>query len=92
MEYHFQNQGHAEDVVNRYRFLYYVCGIPAVSDVAYDALERYVKQRWGVSVCDTVGSDQLGDYARYIQLGVRPNRDEREERDKAIARRWMESL
>jgi len=92
MEHRFISQGHAEDVINRHRYCYYVEGKPLVPDSAYDSLERRVRELWSVSVCDTVGSDQRGDYARYIQEGRRPLDYEREERDKAIAQRWMESL
>jgi len=92
MEHRFISQGHAEDIVNRHRYCYYVEGKPLISDSAFDSLERCVRALWTVSVCNTVGSDQRGDYARYIQEGRRPMEHEREERDKAIALRWMESL
>lgn len=91
-QFDFQSQGHAEDVVMRHRFLYYVLGKPVISDVEYDQLERVVLERWPVSVCSEVGSSEISDYPLYIREGRRPNFAERQERDEKIARRWLEAL
>lgn len=91
----FLSQGHAEDVINRCRFCYYVLHSAMVSALEYDALERAVRALWSVCVCGVggvVGSDNVGDYARYIQLGVRPLAQERLDRDKLITERWMRHL
>ena len=92
MSFAFNDQGRAEDIINRHRFLYYVEQKPVIPDAQYDALERHIAGLWSVSVCMDVGSDDRGDYARYIQEGRRPGKTEREERDKAIVARWMEAL
>lgn len=95
MAYHFLSQGHAEDVIMRHRFRYYVEGCPVISDGAFDMLERAVRAAWPISVSGiggSVGSDEWGAYARYVQEGRRPNADERAERDKVIRERWMANL
>lgn len=91
----FADQGHAEDVVLRHRYNYYVLGCALITDEEYDALERQVKAQWSVCVCGIggeVGSDFAGNYPRYIQLGARPLPGERFLRDRAIADRWMNNL
>lgn len=62
------DQGHAEDVLQRHRFLYHVRGRPELSDASYDALERGMRTKWGVSIAShAVGSSQGGDYPAYAQ-------------------------
>ncbi len=95
MTFSFLSQGHAEDVVQRHRFLYYVIGKPELNDKEYDELESLVRSKWSVCLCGiggTVGSDVRADYARYIQEGVRPLAGERMERDNLIAQRWLAYL
>lgn len=89
----FLSQGHAEDVLLRHRFRYYVLGCPVITDQEYDALERMVRERWEVGVVvQQVASDQLLDYPAYIQEGRWPNEEERRLRDSVIVARWMDSL
>lgn len=93
--FQFLSQGHAEDIVLWHRYNYYVLGAALIADALYDALERAVCSQWSVCLCGIggcVGSDALSNYPRYIQLGVRPNEDERRERDAAIAQRWLANL
>lgn len=93
--YLFTSQGHAEDLVLWHRYNYYVHGRPLLTDAEYDALEQQVRRLWSVCICGvggTVGSDDVGDYPRYIQLGVRPSLDERMARDLLIAERWINNL
>lgn len=89
----FLHQGHAEDVILWHRFNYYVRRCPLIADQEFDALERRVRALWSVGVVlDSVGSDDLNDYPRYIQEGRRPGIEERRIRDAAIVERWMRSL
>ncbi len=86
------SQGHAEDMVQRHRYCYYVLGASLVSDAVYDALERAVKAAWPVSVVDEVGSSRAEDYPSYIREGRRPLLVERMRRDQLIEERWMKAL
>lgn len=86
------NQGHAEDVLLRYRYCYYVLGEPVVSDQEYDELEQYVRSQWSVGAAWQVGSDQAGDYPLWVREGRRPGAEERVIRDAAIVQRWVEGI
>lgn len=91
----FNSQGHAEDIVMRARYCYYVLNCASMPDSEYDALEEALRAQWSVCVCGiggVVGSSDVNDYPRYIQLGERPLHGERFIRDRAIADRWMKNL
>lgn len=89
----FTNQGHAEDVLLRHRFLYYVKNAPEISDSDYDAMEREVRQRWSVNNLEmNVGSSNADDYPEWVRQGRRPNASERVWRDAAIVALWMDNL
>ena len=89
----FLSQGHAEDIILRHRYLYYVENQPTISDQDYDALEREVKAQFSIGVTShTVGSSNPLDYPSYIREGVRPDKVERELRDQGIADRWLKLL
>jgi hypothetical protein len=89
----FLSQGHAEDVLLWHRFNYYVMHAPRISDMEYDALERMVRECWSVGVVlDSVGSDDLAAYPRYIQEGRWPDAAERALRDRGICEKWMSVL
>jgi len=93
MAWKFDNQGHAEDRLLFYRYCYYVVGKPVVGDLDYDTLEEYIKTRWSISiVTHTVGSSNAADYPAYIRGRYRPDKAEREIRDKAIVERWLKHL
>lgn len=89
----FRNQGHAEDVIMRLWYLYYVESRPAMSDAEYDALAVAVKSQWSMSiVTHDIGSCCAHDYPDYVVEGRRPNAEERMVRDKRISKRWMDNL
>lgn len=95
MHWKFTSQGQAEDLVLWHRYNYHVLGAALIPDAEYDALECAVRGLWPVCVCGlggVVGSSDVGDYPRYIQLGQRPLPGERFIRDRAIADRWMKNL
>ena len=76
-----------------HRMHYYVHGEPLITDAEYDRLEMAIELQWSVSAAShTVGSSLLADYPMYIREGRRPNKEEREERDRIIAERWMENM
>jgi hypothetical protein len=89
----FLSQGHAEDVILRHRYLYYVEDAPVLSDKEYDELEAQVKATWSIGVAShTVGSSDPANYPPYIVEGRRPLKAEREERDREIVSRWLRLL
>jgi len=89
----FTNQGHAEDVIMRHRYLYYVENAPVLSDQEYDSLETEVKAQWSISVAShDVGSSNPADYPLYIVEGRRPTPEEREQRNRGIVARWLRLL
>lgn len=93
MKSRFLSQGHAEDIILRHRYLYYVENKPVISDLEYDALEREVKALWSIGVAShTVGSSNPRDYPSYIRDGRRPDPIERELRDQGIVDRWLRLL
>lgn len=79
------SQGHAEDVLFRHRFLYYVLGKPIWPDYLYDAAEAVVVRRYPKTrLAFLVGSSNVIDYQPYICEGRRPTADERNRRDSLI--------
>lgn len=87
------DQGHAEDLLSRFRFCYYVQGFQLVSDEYYDAFEAAIRARWSVSgASHGVGSCRASDYPGYVCEGRRPAADERVKRDAQIVVLWMENL
>jgi hypothetical protein len=88
-----RNQGQMEDLLQFHRYCYYVVGCPVISDMEYDAMERLCRTKWCVGIAShVVASSDENDYPGYIRDARRPDKVERMERDKRIARLWLEHL
>lgn len=87
----FATQGHAEDLLLRAHYSFYVGNLRAIADSLYDEYKAQLMTRWSVNVFSVAKGAVIG-YPLYIQWNMRPNEQERLLRDAAIAARWMENL
>ena len=71
------SERHAEDLVLRHRYLYYVETEPTLSDKDYDLMEKKLKALFPKNaVLNSVGSSCASDYPIYVREGRRPTKAE----------------